>query len=327
MVAEAKENTMAEPKSIDEMKKSGLLRSGTDPSLVVNRLPFGIPSLDSFLGGGLPLGRCTEVYGPESTGKTLLAQLAVAAVQKTDKPLALLFDMEMTYDQTWWAKSGVDTDKLLVTTPETAEKSIDIMTYMLDDPTLGIIILDSIAAMTPAPFVDEDKSAEDNQQPGLLAKAVSLMYQKIKLKVRDQKVVFFATNQMRENLGSRYPDELGALPGGRSQRHYSQIILRTHREGWIKEGKDNVGYYMEIISKKNKTTTTPDGSSIVLPFLANSQIDLLSAYIEDAVKRNFMTRKGPYYGYNGNNFLGMSATREYFADHPEELENLKNNLL
>lgn len=316
---------MSVSEAIEQLKKSGLLKTGDDPSLVVHRLPFGIPSLDNFLGGGLPKGRCVELYGPESTGKTLLAQLAVAAVQKTDKPLAVLFDQEMTYDQTWWKMSGVDTDKLLVTTPETAEKAIDMMVALLDDNSLGMIILDSIAATTPAPVVNEENSAEEHQQPGLLAKAVSLMYQKIKGKVAEKGVIFLATNQMRESL-SRYPDELGALPGGRSQRHYSQIILRTHREGWIKDGKENVGFYMEIISKKNKTATTPDGTSIILPFMANSQIDLLSAYIEDSVKRGIITKKGPYYYLNGRNFLGMPATREFLVQNPEELELLKSQL-
>jgi len=313
---------MSEPKSIDNMLKSGLLKSGTDPSLVVKRLPFGIPSLDNFLGGGLPLGRCTEAYGPESTGKTLLAQLATAAVQKTDKPQVLLFDMEMTYDETWWAKSGVDTEKLLVSTPRTAEEMIDISVAMLEtSKDLGMIILDSIAATVPGPIADPDKSAEDNRQPGLLAKSLALWFYKTIHIVSEKNVILFITNQMRENIGGY--DELAALPGGRSQRHYSQIILRTHREGWIKEGKDNIGYYMEIISKKNKTAMTPDGTSIVIPFLASSQIDLLSAYIEDAVKQKVMTRKGPYYGYNGKNFLGMTATREYFSDNPDELEALK----
>lgn len=324
-MAAKEQKDMPEPKSLEELKKSGLIKQGSDPSLVVERLPFGIPALDNFLGGGLPKGRCTLLYGPESTGKTLLAQLAVAATQKSDKPMAVIFDMEMTYDQTWWAMSGVDTDKLLVTTPETAEKAIDMMNYLLDDNSIGIIVLDSIAATSPASILNDEKDSEDNiKQPGSLAKAISYMYQRIKLKIAEKGVVFLATNQFRESLGSRYPDELGALPGGRSQRHYSQIILRTHREGWIKDGKDNVGFYMEIISKKNKTSTTPDGSSIVLPFMANSQIDLLSAYIEDAVKSGIITRKGPYYAYNGKNFLGVAAIREFFVENTEELETIKN---
>lgn len=317
---------MAAPKSLDDMLKEGLLLKGDDKRLEVIRVPIGIPALDTLLGGGMPRGRAIEEYGPESTGKTLLAQYAVAAVQKTEFPMALYMDMERSYDKGWWEQSGVDTSKILVSTPTTAEQAIDIMKAMLESSSeLGIIVLDSIGAMTPEPEMDPEKSSSD-KTIGLQARVVTLMYHKIIPLLKN--TIFLATNQMRDSIGM--PNELGALPGGRAQRHYSHIILRTARESWINEkvGNETVhkGFYMEIISKKNKLSDVPDGSSINLPFMFKGQVDMLTKYIEDSIKQKYISRAGPYYKVAGQSFLGMDNLRQFYVENPNELEQLKTSL-
>lgn len=316
---------MPESKSIENMIKAGLLKKGSDPSLVVNRLPTGIGVLDDLLGGGLPLGRFIESYGPESTGKTLLSQYAVAAVQKSQYPIGLYMDMEHSFDEAWWKQIGVDTDKLLVSNPVSAEQAIDVMRAMLEtSKELGIIILDSIAAMTPMPEVDPEKSSE-NKTIGLQARVTTLMYRQI-APLLDNRVIFMATNQMRESIG--YNDELSALPGGRAQRHFNHIILRTRREDWILEtgSKKRIGFYMEVISKKNKLAGIADGSSVTLPFMFSGQIDYTATFIDEAIKKDLIIRRGPYYEYNGHRSLGMALLRQYFTDNPDELESLKRDI-
>jgi recombination protein RecA len=317
---------MPEIKTLDELMKSGALIKGDDPSLEVIKLPLGIVSLDELLGGGLPLGRCIQFVGPESTGKTLLAQIATAVVQKSQHPLALYMDLERSYDEAWWQQSGVDTQKLLVSTPTTAEEAIDVMRGVLcSTEELGIIVLDSIAAMIPAPEMDPERSSTENRQPGLQAKVVTFMFHQI-LPLLKGRVIFLVTNQMRDNVGGH--DELGALPGGKATRHYSHVILKTRRESWITDNKTKarLGFYMEVTSRKNKLAKTADGDSITLPFMFNSQIDWTTSYIEDAVKAHLIVKAGPYYKVAGRSFLGMQNMREFFTDNPEELEQLRLSL-
>lgn len=309
---------------IKKLMSTGLIKKGNDESLYLKRISLGLPQLDDLLGGGIPVGRCIEAYGPESTGKTLLAQYVTAAVQKTDKPLALLLDLERCFDEGWWKQSGVDTNELMVSTPATAEEAIDIMMAVMNEPTLGLIIVDSIPAMIPAKIADPERSAEDKTM-GLLAQLVTLMYAKLVHKVSEQGVILMATNQMRANFSGF--DELAVLPGGIAQRHFNQIILRTKREGWIKDSqKNNIGFDMEIISKKNKTCSIPDGTSVTIPFLAQGQIDLLTAYINDGIDKGFITRKGPYYYYAEKPSMGMPNLRNFFQENPNELDTLKVQL-
>lgn len=313
---------MAGIKTIAELKRAGLIKTGTDERLVIQRIPLGIAALDRLLGGGLPVGRCILNYGPESTGKTLFAQYATAAVQQTEKPLGLYMDLEGSYDESWWIQSGVDTSQLMVSNPATGEEAVDIVRSVIAaEDRLGIIIVDGIAGMVPAPEMDPEKGTAENKQPGLQAKLVTLMYRQIKHDVTEKKIVFLSTNQMRANIGAY--DELAALPGGKAQRHYSSIILRTAREGWIKQDKEPIGFYMEIISKKNKTCGVPDGSSIVLPFLSAGQIDLLTSFLEEAVTLHLITKAGPYYTFGNVRALGMPNLRKHFAEHEDDLGILK----
>lgn len=312
--------------TIEDLLHDGTVLKGNDPSLEIRRLPIGIPSIDALLGGGLPLGHCLQAFGPESTGKTLLTQIAVAAVQKSQYPLAVLMDLEHSYDEPWWRQSGVDTEKLLVSAPQTAEQAIDIMRGILNSSEeVGIIVLDSLAAMIPQPEMDPEKSSTDSRQPGLQAKVITYMYHQI-LPLLAGRTIFFATNQMRDSIG--LAGELDGLPGGRAARHYSHIVLRTRRESWITDNntKSRLGFYMEIINKKNKLASVPDGEAIKLPFMFSSQIDWTTSYIEDGIRLGFIVKAGPYYKTAGKSFLGMPNLRQFFSDYPEEFEILKTNL-
>lgn len=315
---------MADLPGIDALLKNGTLKLGNSPDLEIRRISTGIPSLDTLLGGGIPLGHCCQLYGPESTGKTLIAQIIVAAVQKSQHPLAMFMDMEGSYDKVWWDQSGVDTEALLVSHPVTAEAAINVMRGVINSTKeLGIIVVDSIAAMIPQPLMDPEKSSEDSRQPGQQAKVLTQMYQQI-MPLLDNRIIFLTTNQMRDNIGGH--DELAPLPGGRANRHYNHIILRTRRENWITQGDDRIGFYMEIVSRKNKMATVADGDNIKLPFMFTSQIDWTTSYLEDAISQKIITRKGPYYYWGDKNFMGMANLRNFFLENPNENEELKRVL-
>lgn len=307
--------------TIDELFKSGLLKKGSDKSLQIRRVPMGIPAIDNLIGGGLPIGRPIQFIGPESTGKSLLAQYAVAAIQKTERPLGLYMDLERSYDEVWWKQSGVDTDKLIVSDPATAEQTIDIMRAMVTgSEELGIIVLDSIAAMVPAPEMDPEKSSED-KTIGLQARVVTLMYRQMLSLIGN--VVFISTNQMRDSIGSH--DALAALPGGKANRHFNQIFLTTRREGWINESGHRIGFHLEVGLRKNKTAP-PIYDSASIDFLFHGQIDYMSSYLDEAIQKKLIVAKGPWFMYNGQNYLGRPNLRQHFVDNPEEFEEVKEKL-
>lgn len=311
--------------SIEDLLKEGLLKKGDDPTLNQGRIPFGIPQIDSILGGGLPLGKMILNYGPESTGKTLIAQYSAVAIQKTTRPQVLYIDLEGTYDEAWWKQSGVDTSQVIISSPATGEQAIDVVRAMLyASDQLGLVIVDSLAGMVPQPEADPEKSSSD-KLIGAQARVITQMYRQIKGILGP--VIFMATNQMRETIG--YADELHSLPGGRGQRHYSHIILRTRRESWItaSDNKTRLGFYMQIISKKNKTATVADGEEVLIPFMFTGAIDMMTSYLEDGIKRGLIVRGGPYYKWAGANHLGIPKLREFFNEHPEELDELKRMLL
>lgn len=310
--------------SLEELKRKGIIKMGNDPSLITHFVPIGIPALDAMLGGGLPKGHCVQIYGPESTGKTLTAQFAVAAVQKTDRPLAAYIDLEQTYDEEWWEQSGVDTEKLLVSSPTTAEQAIDVIRALLlaEPDNLGIVVIDSLAAMIPAPEMDEKKSSEDNRQPGLQAKVITLLFHQV-MPMLKNKVILMVMNQMRDSIGQA--SALSSLPGGRAARHYSHIILATRRDDWIIDPTTGgrLGFYMGIVNRKNKLCDTPDGEQVILPFMFGTQFDWTTSYIQDLLDGQIIKRAGPYYKFNDQTIMGMKKLRQYFIDFPDVFDELR----
>lgn len=315
-------------RTLEGLKNSGLIRMGDDEALKIVRLSTGIPTLDELLGGGVPLGKCIGSYGPESTGKTLIAQLVTKAVQASQYPKALYMDLEYSYDEPWWQQSGVDTSQLMVSNPTTGEEAIDVMRGVLNSTEdVGIIIVDSLAGMIPQQEMDAAKSSEDNRQPGMQAKLITYMYHQV-VPLLKGRTILWSTNQMRADIGGH--NEIAALPGGMAQRHYNHIIMRTRRDRWITQGSGDdakrLGFYMEIINRKNKMARTADGDSIQLPFLFNSQIDWMTSYIEDGVRLSFIKRAGPYYKFNERSLLGLQNLREHFVNNPDEFALLKHNI-
>ena len=305
---------MTKSNNLDELIAKGLVVKGSDASLDMVRVTSGIPQLDAILGGGYAYGKNVLCVGPESTGKTIIAQYAVAVQQGLGKR-ALLIDAEMSFDREWWALTGVNTDELLVSRPPTAEAAIDTIVAMLADKDLGIIVLDSLATLSPA-VIQEKGSGQ--RTVASLASLITAMYQK--LMPVNKHTIFFAINQLRDNMDG-YED---SYPGGRAQRHNSHIILRTRREGWIVEKEQRIGYTMEILAKKNKVGA-PMGV-VSIPFRFNSQIDMISSYVNEAVERGFIRNAGPYYYWGEIRWLGKGNVVQHFSENEGDLAALKASL-
>lgn len=305
---------------LEALYESGAVMLATDDRLKIRRTSTGVPMLDALIGGGLVLGRNVLAVGPESTGKTLLAQLAAAELMRSD-PAAkvMLIDAEFSYDPEWWAQSGIDLDRLIVTQPTMGDVAIDTMMLVCEaDHDVRMVIVDSLAALNPPTLVNKETG---ERSIAYLAELLTHYYAKIPALLK-RGVLVWSINQMRANIGG-YDD---VYPGGREQRHASHLILRLRREEWIKESDERVGYKMEVLIKKTKIGGQQE-SSCVIPVMFSSQIDLVSSYIEDALARRIITTAGPYYSYGENKWLGKAALRQALTDMPELLEKLKQEVL
>ena len=304
------------PKSdLDQMVKDGLLMRGDDERLILRRIKTGIPPLDALIGGGLPYSRNTMIVGPESTGKTVIAQYLTKAQQNApERRLVLLIDAEMSFERSWWEASGVNVkENLYVSQPATGEQAVDIMLAVLEaEPELGMIILDSIPALRPKAVV-ESESAEQNYM-GLLAQLVNKMFTLLMAHPGWRKIAFVTINQIRDNFNGY--DEV--WPGGHGLRHFNHLVLRTRRTEWIKEKNRRVGFKMEIYSRKNKVGIPED--AVIVPFMFTSQIDLIQSYVQEGVAKGVIRASSPYYYVplaNGKEqaLLGMANLRTFFVEN------------
>ncbi len=306
--------------SLAALYESGVLLRADDQRLQVKRVSTGIPMLDACIGGGLVFGRNVLCVGPESTGKTLLAQFAAAELMRLD-PAAkvLLIDAEFSYDPVWWSQSQVDQQRLLVTQPTRGEDAVDTMMEVCNaDPAVRMVIIDSLATLNPSALVDK---ATGERSVAPLAMLLLAMYAKIP-QLLARGVIVYAINQMRANI-SGYDD---VYPGGREQRHNSHLILRTRREEWIKEGTERVGYRMEVLIKKTKIGGVQD-SSCIIPVRFTSQIDLLSSYIDEAIERRIIATAGPYYKWGEFSWLGKTAVRAAMMERQDLYDSLRHAVL
>lgn len=306
--------------ALEALYKTGAIMRATDERLEIRRTSTGVPMLDALIGGGLVLGRNVLAVGPESTGKTLLAQLAATELMKSDpEAKVLLIDAEFSYDPQWWAQSGIDLNRLIVTQPTMGDVAIDTMMDVCQaDHSVRMVITDSLAALNPASLVNKDAG---ERSIAYLAELLTHYYAKIP-QLLTRGVLVWSINQMRANIGG-YDD---VYPGGREQRHASHLILRLRRDEWIKEGDERVGYKMEVLVKKTKIGGQQE-SSCVIPVMFSSQIDLVSSYIEDALAKKIVLTAGPYYSFAEHKWLGKAAFRQALMDMPELLDKLKEEVL
>lgn len=308
------------PTTIDDLVEQGLLMRGDDKRLEIHRLSTGIPPLDDITGGGLPYGRNVLCVGPESTAKTLIAQYIAAAAQRQGKQV-LLVDAEMSYMASWWAESGVNTSDLLVSQPPSGEAAVNLIINMVrTNKELGLIVVDSIAALSPTAVLEKSSG---EKTVASLATLVNDLY--TKLMPINKHVVFFAINQLRDNMNG-YDDQ---YPGGRRLHHDSHIILRTRRKEFMKQGEERVGQVIEVLARKNKMGQ-PMGEC-ELAFRFRGQLDKYTSFVEEALERGIILNAGPYYFWhraaeNEVKWLGKGAVRDWFAADDEAFERLKAEL-
>ena len=298
-------------------KKNLNLFRGNHTEFDYDRIPFGIPALDSLTGGGIPKKRMTLLYGPTNVGKSYLASQICANAQKQGGTAGWV-DTELSWDSDWVAKCGVDAEKILVAQPTNGEEALEIVREMML-AGVDVIVLDSIAGLVPTAVAEEEFSYNPMAwQARFINSALPKLLPNLK-----NGSALVAINQVRSSLG---PVAIDNMPGGLAQTFFSHFLLQVRRSGWIEENKQRVGFDMEIRLRKSKVGGENWRNAIV-PFRVAGGIDVLESFIREALDRGLITRAGAWYTYKEDKAMGLNGLKQIFLDNPEKIEQLKSEII
>ena len=292
------------------------LQLGNSNTFDYGRIPFDIPALDKLTGGGIPKKRFTLIYGPTNVGKSYLASQVVVNAQKHDG-IAAWIDTELSWDSEWMQKCGIDTSKIVVSQPTHGEEAFETIRSLMQSG-VDVIVLDSIAGLFPTDVAEK----EFGYSPmAWQARFVNSSLPKLLANLQHGSA-FIAINQVRSSLG---PVALDAMPGGLAQGFFAHFLMQVRRNGWIKEGNDNVGFDMEIRLRKTKVGGE-NWQYAVVPFRVAGGIDILESYLREAIERKIITQAGAWYTYQETKAMGLNGIKKIFIETPEMFEELKNEL-
>ncbi|MGB1288307.1 MAG: recombinase RecA, partial [Aggregatilineales bacterium] len=225
-----------------------IIKMGDNPHMDVDTIPTGSLGVDIALGvGGVPRGRITEIYGPESSGKTTLCLHIIAEAQKKGGICAFV-DMEHALDPKYAERIGVDLDRLFVSQPDTGEQALEITEHLIRTGALDIIVVDSVAALVPRAEIEGEMG---DSHVGLQARLMSQALRKLTGAIKQSQAVLLFTNQLREKVGVMFGSP-ETTSGGRALKFYASVRIDIRRIQAIKAGGENIGNRTRVKIKKNK---------------------------------------------------------------------------
>ena len=295
-----------------EFGEMSILRLGEDSRGDIETIPTGAMSLDLALGvGGLPKGRIVELYGHESSGKTTLALHVAANAQKAGGTAAFI-DAEHALDPTYARKIGVDLDNLIVSQPSSGEEALSICEELVKSGALDVVIVDSVAALTPQAEIDGNMG---DSHVGLQARLMSQALRKLTGVTAKSKTLVIFINQLREKVGVMYGNP-ETTPGGKALKFYSSVRLDVRKADAIKNGSDVVGNRTKVKVVKNKVA--PPFKSAEFDIMYGEGISIFGCLIDAAIEIGVIDKSGSWFSYNGDKIgQGKENVKAYFASHPE----------
>jgi recombination protein RecA len=316
-------------KAIEQITKDfgtgAIMRLGdAGAKLNISAIPTGSISLDIALGiGGIPRGRITEIYGPESAGKSTLAQHIIAQAQKTGG-MAAYIDVEHALDPEYAANCGIHIDDLLISQPDTGEQALEICEALIRSNALDIVVVDSVAALVPRAEIEGDMGAS---LPGLQARLMSQALRKLTSAVARSNTALVFINQLREKIGVVFGNP-ETTPGGRALKFYSSVRIDIRRIESLKLGTVIIGNRTRAKVVKNKVAPPFRQAEFDIMFTAEEHgISREGDLIDLAVQHEIVKKLGSFYSYGDQRLgQGREASKAYLREHAEMCDQIEERV-
>ena len=302
--------------------KGAIMRMGADhPVLLDNSISTGCLSLDVALGvGGIPRGRVSEIFGPESSGKTTLALHIIAEAQKTGGYAAFI-DAEHAMDAQYSKMLGVNIEELLVSQPDTGEQALEITETLVRSSALDVIVIDSVAALVPRAELEGEMG---DSHVGLQARLMSQALRKLTGTVSRSNTAVIFINQIREKIGVMYGNP-EVTPGGRALKFYTSVRLDIRRIATIKDGTDIIGNRTRVKVVKNKVA--PPFKQTEFDIMYNQGISYEGDILDLAVIGDIVQKMGSWFSYNDMKIgQGRENAKQFLMDNNDAREEIITNV-
>ena len=298
--------------------KGSIMKLGDENVQQVEVIPTGSIALNAALGvGGYPKGRIIEIYGPESSGKTTLAIHAIAEAQKAGG-IAAFIDAEHAFDRFYASKLGVDVDNMWISQPDNGEQALEIAEQLIRSSAIDIIVIDSVAALTPKAEIEGDMG--DNKV-GLQARLMSQALRKLTSAISKTNTTCIFINQLREKIGVMFGNP-ETTTGGNALKFYASVRLDIRRATQLKDGEEVIGNQTRVKVVKNKVA--PPFRKAEFDIMFGEGISRAGEIIDLGAELGIIKKSGSWYSYNDTKLgQGRDASKQVIQDNPELAEELE----
>ena len=302
--------------------KGTIMKLGDNNIEHVSVIPTGSISLNAALGvGGYPRGRIIEIYGPESSGKTTLAIHAIAEAQKAGG-IAAIIDAEHAFDRFYAQNLGVDVDNLLISQPDSGEQALEIADQLIRSSALDILVVDSVAALTPKAELEGDMG---ENKVGLQARLMSQALRKLTASISRTNTTCIFINQLREKIGVMFGSP-ETTTGGNALKFYSSVRLDIRRIGPIKDGENQIGNETRVKVVKNKVS--PPFRKAEFDIMFGHGISRSGEIIDLGVDFDIIKKSGSWFSYGDSKLAqGRDASKKIIEDNPELAKEIEDKIM
>ena len=299
--------------------KGAVMRLGDTPHVKVEVIPTGSLSLDAAIGiGGVPRGRIVEIFGPESSGKTTVCLHIIAEAQKRGGNVAFI-DAEHALDVKYAERLGVKLNELILSQPEYGEQALDILEQLVRSAAVDVIIVDSVAALTPRAEIEGEMG---DAQMGAQARLMSQAMRKITAVIGKSNTTVIFTNQLRSKIGVMYGNP-ETTTGGNALKFYASLRLDIRRRDVIKDGTDIIGNRVRVKVVKNKMA--PPFKEVEFDVLYNEGISKMGDMIDVAIENDIIQKSGSWFSLGGERIgQGRDSVKAYLKEYPDSYTQVEN---